>query len=218
MRLYQLNDQEQGLTLVEVFVVLAAIWVILWLVMATMSPSGREHRLRCVSNLKDVGLAFRVFEADNGGLFPMQLSTNQRGSIEFVAGGNAFRHFLVLSNELSTPRILVCPADSRSAAKNFAGLRNEHLSYFVGLDARTNCSQVLLAGDRNITNTTPPAEGIMMLTTNQIATRGVGWTKAMHRHAGNVVFVDGHVDQMGASRLQDQIRDAEISIQRIALP
>ena len=41
------------------------------------------------------------------------------------AGADTFRHFQVMSNELSTPRILVCPADDRTVAVNFARLKNK---------------------------------------------------------------------------------------------
>lgn len=138
--------------------------------------------------------------------------------MEFANGGNAWCHYLTLSNELFTPKILVCPADKRSEATNFAELRNKHLSYFVGLDARTNYSQVLLAGDRNITNTAQPINGIMVLTTNQTATRGAGWTEEMHQHAGNVVLTDGSVQQLSVARLREQLRMAETNSQHIATP
>jgi prepilin-type processing-associated H-X9-DG protein len=148
----------------------------------------------------------------------MQLSTNQGGTLEFVAGGNAFRHFQAMSNELSTPKVLVCPADKRKAATNFVALRNEHLSYFVGLDATTNDFQMLLSGDRNITNTTPPVGSILFLTTNQTSVRGAGWSKELHNNAGNVVLADGSVQPVTASRLRDQLKVSTVVTQRLALP
>ena len=55
--------------------------------------------------------------------------------MEFNTGADTFRHFQVMSNELSTPKILVCPADTRVAAANFVRLKNQNVSYFVGLEA-----------------------------------------------------------------------------------
>ena len=45
---------------------------------------------------------------------------------------NSWRHFQVMSNELNTPKILVCPEDaSKSAASNFASLGAGNVSYQV---------------------------------------------------------------------------------------
>src|SRR5881296_3603291 len=41
----------------------------------------------------------------------------------------------LLSNELVTPKILVCRSDKRPAATNFATLRDVNVSYFTGLNA-----------------------------------------------------------------------------------
>ena len=54
--------------------------------------------------------------------------------MEFNTGADTFRHFQVMSNELSTPKILACPADTRAAANNFFRLKNQNVSYFVGLE------------------------------------------------------------------------------------
>src|SRR5947207_2369029 len=143
-----------ALTLLEVLVLCAVLAVLIALL---MPPRHHEsvRRSVCLNNLKNIGLAFRIFESDHSGRFPMQLSTNAGGSLEFVAGGNAFRHFQVMSNELFTPNVLVCPSEKRRAVTNFAVLNNAYLSYFVGLDAVTNLWEMLLAGDRNITNSEP---------------------------------------------------------------
>jgi hypothetical protein len=96
---------------------------------------------KCENNLKNIGLAFRFFATDNGDRFPFNVSTNDGGSMEFRRAGiqgydaNAFRHFQVMSNELSTPKILICPADAKKhEATNWSELRDQHVSY----DLRSN--------------------------------------------------------------------------------
>src|SRR5712664_326411 len=59
-------------------------------------PAARIH---CVSNLKQVGLGFRIWSNDHAEKFPMATSTNNGGSLEFVANGEVYRHFLAISNE-----------------------------------------------------------------------------------------------------------------------
>ncbi len=103
------------MTLIELFVVLVVVgWItVLFMTRFQDYKSARERQLRfqCINNLKQVGLAFRVWEGDHGDKYPMAVSETNGGTMEFITGQNAFRHFLAMSNELSTPKILVCPAD-----------------------------------------------------------------------------------------------------------
>ena len=94
-----------------------------------------------------------------------------------------------MSNELSTPKILACPADTRAAANNFVRLKNQNVSYFVGLDANESSPQMFLAGDRNITADNEPEKGILKLVPSQ----RVSWTQAMHVNPGNIGLSDGSV-------------------------
>ena len=40
-------------------------------------------------------------------------------------------HFLVMSNELSTPTVLICPADKKQAATDWEHLRAANVTYQV---------------------------------------------------------------------------------------
>ncbi|HXT41026.1 MAG TPA: hypothetical protein VN887_13530 [Candidatus Angelobacter sp.] len=73
-------------------------------------PSDKALRIQCVSNLKQIGLAARIWANDNNDVLPPG--------------------WLAMSNELSTPKILVCPADKgRTAAPNWTSLSAANLSY-----------------------------------------------------------------------------------------
>ena len=114
----------------------------------------RENYIYCVINLKQIGLAFRTWALDNDGQFPFNVSTNAGGTMEFCApgndgfDGNAVLHFLVMSNELSTPRLLVCPGDwSRQPATWFPSLQASNVTYRLhsGIDINmSNSTAVLL--------------------------------------------------------------------------
>jgi hypothetical protein len=98
----------------------------------------RAQAIQCMNNLKQVGLAFRLWEVDHQNRFPFQASTNDGGTLELChrqsdgSDSAALHHFQVLSNELGTPKLLVCPADSRArVAQNFPTLQATNLSYLL---------------------------------------------------------------------------------------
>lgn len=92
--------------------------------------------ITCVNNLKQIGLAFRQWALDNGDQFPFNVATNAGGTMEFCAVGqdgfddNAFRHLRVMSDELNTPKVLVCPKDrARKPATDFSSLQAANVTY-----------------------------------------------------------------------------------------
>jgi hypothetical protein len=119
-----------------------------------------------------------------------------------------------MSNELSTPKILICPADTRAFATNWFTLGDENVSYFVAVDAQEIKPQLLLLGDRNITNGVVPFGRLLVLRTNQ----SVGWTKEMHKHVGNVAVADASVEVTTSLQIRKLLREAETNSQRIVLP
>ena len=95
---------------------------------------GQAQRISCFNNMKQIGLAFRVWAANHEGQFPFNISTNQSGMIKSGEAGveDSVQIFRTMSNELRTPRILVCPADpSKRSATGFASLQPGNVTYEV---------------------------------------------------------------------------------------
>jgi len=197
------------LVVAAVFAILAAM-----LLPALANAKGKAQRIQCVNNLKQVGLSYRVFAVDHEDLFPMSLTTNRGGTKELIHVSPAYVHFQVLSNELAVPKVLVCPADGREAAPNFPSMRNTNLSYFIGLDADETRPQMLLAGDRNVTNGLTPSGGVLRLTPDRVA----GWTGDLHDGSGNFALADGSVQQVSSARLNEQLRTSQDLTNRVQLP
>src|SRR5438552_1305622 len=154
------NSGEKALTRTEALVVAVVLAFLVLMFLPTANhPRVSASRIRCVNNLKQVGLAFRIFATDHNDKFPTRTSTNEDGSIKYLPNSEIYRYFQSLSNELNTPVLLVCPSDTRREATNFAALRNINISYFIDLDASATNPQSLLAGDRNLAMNGVPIQG-----------------------------------------------------------
>lgn len=206
---------EAGLSLIEVCLVVAAIVLVGFVFLAATSrPYTRAPRILCTSNLKQVGLGFRLWANNHADQFP-QVSTNAAGSLAFVNSPQVFRHFAAMSNELVTPKVLWCRTDkTRKPATGFDNFANKNLSYFVGLDADANDPRQLLTGDRNITGGAAP-NGFLRLIKKADS---VGWTKEMHEGAGNIGLADGSVQQVTPGNLNRQVQAQSLDVIRLAIP
>jgi hypothetical protein len=113
----------------------------------------RTQHINCVNNLKQVALAFRQWALDNGDRYPFNVPTSAGVTLEFCAVGldgfdrNAALHFQVMSNELNTPMILICPKDrSKKRAADFSSLKSSNVTYRLRSGtklAATNATEIL---------------------------------------------------------------------------
>jgi len=192
--------QAGAFTLVELLCVIAIIGILAALLLPVLGRGkAKAQRIVCGSNLGQLGIAFQIFMHDHNGKFPMQVPMSDGGSQEFVRNGYAvdgefyfsYRHFQVLSNESLTPGVLICPTDKRQPASNLGALQNGNISYFVGVNADYAKPGSILAGDRNIANTTRQTPTIV----HGGAGSQLRWTKELHEYKGNVLLADGHVEE-----------------------
>ncbi len=143
----QSRARSRGFNRLEILVIVAVLAVLAVAYLADRKKRmDRARLIACMGNLKNVGLSFRQWALDHQDAFPMSLSTNLGGTLEHVATGEVWRHFLVLSNELNTPVILGCHSDPDLVrVRHFTpAFSNTHISYFVCVDAHETLPPMFL--------------------------------------------------------------------------
>ena len=178
----------------------------------------RYDRVACVNNLRRIGEGYQSWGNDHGGQTPLWTDRAAGGMRGFPSGllPNPYFNYIFLSNQLGTPKILVCPADAskaRNVAQIWAGLtadslmvkRDNAVSYLVGFHAQAGQPNELLSADRNLQYDGFGSCSVGVNNINQInpsPNTRVAWTNAIHRDGGNVLLNDGRVAQTTTSGLK----------------
>jgi len=206
MKTQPATNQTGAFTRTELFVVIAvvAVLVVAMLLPALAAAKRKSSRINCINNVKQIGLSFKTWEGDNGDKYPMQFALTNSETMKLIGDGNAWVLWQTMSNELSTPKILLCPEDTeRIAATNFtSGFSDANISYFFSLEAADTYPQMILNGDDNLAvNGVRVKPGILNLpTTNSLA-----WTKERHGGSGNIGMADGSVMQTTSNILNSAV-------------
>jgi len=217
------------------FIMIVVVLAVLAFVMLPLIAKryAKASKVSCTNQLKQIGLAYRMWAIDNGDRFPMQVAVTNGGVMELIQNGLVYPTYLVMSNELNTPKLLICPAESdrrRVVANSFDQsaptgathtyerspfTNDNNVSYFVGVDADGINPTTLLGGDDNfIVNGINPKSGLLLLQTNI----PVSWTDKRHKKRGNLLFADGAVTGTTNPGIQTLLINTGIATNRLALP
>jgi hypothetical protein len=141
-----MRSPDSGFTRVELLACLVTVallgLVVLPLVAGTKPDSARAV---CANNLRQIGIALQRWGNDHDDHVPWLVAQANGGTRYLPKTATPWFEFIALSNELSSPRLLVCPLDTDSKiAEDFttgprglanSGYRGNAIGYSLAYDS-----------------------------------------------------------------------------------
>lgn len=205
---------QTAFTLIELLVVIAIIGILASMLLPALGKAkAKGQRIACVSDLRQIGLALRMWSDDNDSRYPWRIDPSGGGSRTLP---EAWQHFAVISNEIVTPKVFRCPSDSEkdrayswTQEDAFVTLKNKALSFFVGTDGDEVNPNMHVAGDRNLEGT--PNQTCVNANISSGITKldptTARWQNNIHSQAGNMLLGDGSVQQFSQNGLRRHLEN-----------
>ena len=189
-------------TLIELLVVIAVIAILASLILPALANGKRRARAtQCLNNLKQLGISYRIYADENDGVVQLD---------PFTSSTNSWATILATNVHINSLNVFLCPAYKPFFFERW------HNVYGIRGDPPTNCAsgpnRVLFKPDC-VGN---PSEYLLLADTTSQGQKGntarqyymfkvsdsLRVVHARHNGKANGLFLDGHAESCGPSRLE----------------
>lgn len=174
----------RAFSLLEMLLTLVIILILVSIMYSRSSKMfQRDQKEVCRHHLETLSVSLQIYANDNGGRFPvLKEATTSESALA-----------LLIPKYLSTSEPFVCPGTKRKSLAEGSALSREVISYAYYMGRNLQNLQEPLMSDAQID------ERARLVGDRIFSSDGKGPGSNHHQFGGNVLFVDGHTQELGTN-------------------